>query len=262
MPFEPAAPPPLAAPYRPPPGPVDVGTLISHVFSIWKKHVWLFAGFMLVALLPVIAIAAGLGLTAALGARSGGEPDPLLIGSIVAIVLPVVWVAMLVNMGGLTYAAIQSMADRPVSFGAMFSVGFRRLLPMLGAGILAGILVGLGFVLLIVPGVIVALGLSIVIPVVVAERVGPIEALKRAWNLTSGYKGTLFGFVIVLGLINFGIAIVAGIIGLIPILGTIASLLIQLLTASLGTIWPAIAYHDIRVAKEGVGTDELAKVFE
>ena len=178
-----------------------------------------------------------------------------------AIGLPLIFVAAIANLGGLTYGAIQGLAGRPVQFGTMFSVGFRRLFPMILAGIVVGVLV-FGLVLLIIPGVIVGCGLAVVMPVIVAEKMGPIDAIGRSWSLTSGYKGTIFVTGLVFVLINLGIAMVGGVIGLIPVLGAIASLVINLLTTSLNTIWYAVAYHDIRVAKEGVATDDLAKVFE
>jgi hypothetical protein len=268
MPFDAAVPQPPTPAYRPPSEPVGVGTLVSRTFSVWSKHMWLFAGFTLVLFIPavlVMVIAAVGGAVAAAGMSEGGmEAGAALgmLGPMLGIGLPLILIAAIANMGGLTYGAIQGLAGRPVSFGTMFSVGFRRLFPMIGAGIVVGLAVGLGFVLLIVPGVILGCGLSIVMPIVVAEKRGPIDAIGRSWNLTSGYKGTIFLTGLVFGLIYFGLALVGMVFNLIPILGQLASLLINVLTGSLGTIWYAVAYHDIRVAKEGVATDDLAKVFE
>lgn len=269
MPFDAGAPssamppaPPFAMPPYHPPTIVDVGTLVGHVFAVWKKHMWLFAGYTLAMVLPAIVVAVAAVTGVIFTGTDGADPDPMAVISMIAVVFPLVMVVVLVDMGGLTYGAIQSMADRPVVFGTMFSVAFRRLFLMIAAGFVAGVLVSLGLVLLLVPGIIALCGLSVVIPVVVAERLGPIEAVKRAWSLTSGYKGTIFGTAVVLWFVSLGLNLVAAVIGLIPILGTIASLMIQLLAASLTTIWPAVAYHDLRVAKEGVATDDLARVFE
>jgi len=38
--------------YRPPSEPVGVGTLVSRTFSVWSKHLWLFAAFTLVVFIP------------------------------------------------------------------------------------------------------------------------------------------------------------------------------------------------------------------
>lgn len=264
MPFDAAVPQPPMPAYQPPPEPVGVGTLISRTFSVWAKHMWLFAGFALVLFVPAVIVMV---LTVAGGLAMGGMaeaegPNMEALVPMLALGLPLIFIAAIANMGGVTYGTIQSLAGRPVSFGTMFSVGFRRLFPMIAAGIVVGVLVVLGMVLLIVPGVIVGCGLAAVMPVIVAERMGPMDALGRSWSLTSGYKGTIFLTGLVFGLISIGISLVSNVLGLIPILGTIASAVIQLLTVSLSTIWIAVAYHDVRLAKEGVATDDLAKVFE
>ncbi len=266
MPFDAVVPPPPPASFRPPPQPVEVGTLVSRTFAVWSKHVWLFAGFFAVAvMLPafvvgmIAALAVGAGTSE--GGLQGGSSTAFLVTT-VSVGFPLILVAAFVNMGGLTYGAIQGLAGRPVAFGTMFSVGFRRLLPMIVAGIVIGLAVGLGFLLLIVPGVILGCGLAAAMPVVVAEKMGPLDAIRRSWELTSGSRGTIFLTGLIFVLINLGLTLVGIVLGLIPILGQLASLIINVVTGSLGTIWLAVVYHDLRVAKEGVETDDLARVFE
>lgn len=266
MPFDAVVPPPPPASFRPPPQPVEVGTLVSRTFAVWSKHVWLFAGFFAVAvMLPafvvgmIAALAVGAGTSE--GGLQGGSSTAILVTT-VSVGFPLILVAAFVNMGGLTYGAIQGLAGRPVAFGTMFSVGFRRLLPMIVAGIVIGLAVGLGFLLLIVPGVILGCGLAAAMPVVVAEKMGPLDAIRRSWELTSGSRGTIFLTGLIFVLINLGLTLVGIVLGLIPILGQLASLIINVVTGSLGTIWLAVVYHDLRVAKEGVETDDLARVFE
>jgi len=83
----------------------------------------------------------------------------------------------------------------------------------LGAHILTGIIVGLGFIAFVVPGVILALGLAFVPYLVIERGLGPIDAMKESWRVTKGYKGqigllalALIG-IIMLGLLALGIGV-------------------------------------------------------
>ncbi|HTN01956.1 MAG TPA: DUF975 family protein, partial [Planctomycetaceae bacterium] len=69
--------------------------------------------------------------------------------------------------------------------------------------IVFAIAVGIGFVLCIIPGIIVALALSPFAMVLIAEDLPGIESLSRAWELTKGNRLTL----LVLGFASTGIAI-------------------------------------------------------
>jgi hypothetical protein len=253
---------PVAPTYVPPAVEISAGSLISRVFTVWKENMWRFLGFTVVGFLPIFVLAMIAGVVGALSFSRGGEPNYVGIVAVVVVGIPVAILFGLVWSGGLTYGTIQSLAGRPVRFGTMFSVGFSRSLSVFGAGFVAGLAILLGMVLLVVPGVILACGYAAVLGVAVTERVGPIEAMQRSWSLTSGYKGTIFATAFLMMLISVGFSLVASVIQLIPIIGLLIGLFINLLVSSLGAIWPAVVYHDLRVSREGAATDDLAKVFE
>jgi len=245
---------------------LSAGSLVSRSLSLWWKNIWRFAGISAIVFVPVVLVAGGLGVGFALGhgpvptGAPAAQRGPIL--SLLAVVVPLLIVAGVVQMGALTYGAVQHLGGRPVRFGAMLSAGFGRLLPLIGAGIVTALLVWVGFLLLVVPGIIIACGLAATIPAVVAERKGPIEALRRSWGLTRGYRGKIFLAGLVLLLIQIGLNLVSNLFSLVPILGVLAALFVQVLTMSLSTVLPAVAYHDLRTKKEGASTEELAKVFE
>ena len=89
----------------------------------------------------------------------------------------------------------------------------------LGAEILAAIVIFFGFLLIIVPGIIAALGLGMVPFTVIDRGAGPIDALKESWRLTKGHKGqlALLGLAL-LGLNLLGIlALVVGLLVTVPV---------------------------------------------
>lgn len=89
----------------------------------------------------------------------------------------------------------------------------------LGAEILAAIVIFFGLLLLIVPGIIAALGFGMVPFTVVDRGAGPIDALKQSWRLTKGNKGqlALLGLALI-GLNLLGVlALVVGLLVTVPV---------------------------------------------
>jgi hypothetical protein len=67
-------------------------------------------------------------------------------------------------------------------------------LPVLtGAGLLAGVIVTLGFAALFVPGILAICVLYVTLPACIIERTGLVESLERSAELTDGYRWPVFG---------------------------------------------------------------------
>jgi uncharacterized membrane protein len=89
----------------------------------------------------------------------------------------------------------------------------------LGTELLVGIIVFFGFLLLVVPGIIAAVGLGFAPYLVIDRAKGPIEALKESWRITQGHKWQLFLFGLALiGLNILGLlALVVGLLVSVPV---------------------------------------------
>lgn len=178
----------------------------------------------------------------------------------------------------IVYGTLQYLQGKRPGFLPPLLQGFRRLFPIAGVAVITSILFLIGFVLLIVPGVVIALMLCVAIPVVMVERPGVLAALSRSRELTKGSRWPLFGlflvtmlfitvvqFVVAVPLdsllfsdaLTFTIGVTAG-----AIIGAIASLAVQLFTTVFIAVVIGVAYHDLRVAKEGVSTEQIASVFD
>jgi hypothetical protein len=248
---------------------VSVGRLVSRSLSVWWSHLFKFGALTLLVIVPVLAAAAAVAYMSFVAARSGSASASLTFRGPRLVMLagfPVMLAVMVVQMGALTYGAVQHLAGRPVRFGPMIAAGLRRAIPLVGVGIVAGAMVMGGFLLLVVPGIIVGCAVGVAVPAVVAEKIGPVAAIRRSWGLTRGHRFTFFAASFVLGLVatgaNMAMQLGVALFGrLAPAVALVGGVL-YLLLAALPMLLPAVAYHELRVAKEGVATEELVKVFE
>jgi Membrane domain of glycerophosphoryl diester phosphodiesterase len=147
-----------------------------------------------------------------------------------------------------------------------------RLLPLIVAYILVVIIVVLGLVALIIPGIWLAVKLSMVFPAVVFERTGPFAAIGRSWALTKGNWWRVFGTLLVVFLITFVLQIVlAGVVGGLLAAGdsvseltaaivlTLVNLLTLALTYPLWASVTSVVYYDLRVRNEAFDLQLLAQ---
>lgn len=173
---------------------------------------------------------------------------------------------------GITYGSIEHMSGRRYNFGALLGRAFRAFIPVAFASLLVGIIIGLGLMLLIVPGIILYLMFAVTIPVIVAETEGPTDAMGRSSRLTSGYRwGILGGYIVCLILLMAVSFVLALVIGALAAAGgglagsivlTIVSLLSNSISAGISGCFAAAVYVSLRQVKEGAGIEELASVFD
>lgn len=89
----------------------------------------------------------------------------------------------------------------------------------LAAQILFGIAIVIGFMLLIIPGIIVALAYQFWSYIVIDRNLGPIEALKESARITRGHRWELLGFFVLILLLNLvgTLALLVGLLVTIPV---------------------------------------------
>lgn len=168
--------------------------------------------------------------------------------------------------GALAYGAVQDLRGRHATISDCIGRGLGQLLPVLGVAILAFLIIALGTVLLVIPGIIAALMLFVAIPAAVVERPGVIASLHRSAELTRGNRWRVLGVLVVSLLIVVAVGAVGG--GLSVLLsggGDIPFSANWLQNAFFTAYWALLAsvtYYHLRVAKEGLEADQLAAVFD
>jgi hypothetical protein len=181
--------------------------------------------------------------------------------------------ALLVNavtnavlQAALTRATVQHLSGEKPNIAACLSVGIAMLLPMIGLGLLQGLGLTLGFILQIVPGIILTVMWSVVVPVYVQERPGVIESFSRSAELTSGERWKIFALLILVGIAMWIIQYVGQKVAVAfassgPL---VPALILAAVSALTSMIWLTIAasiYVELRDVKDGVGPSELEAIF-
>lgn len=99
----------------------------------------------------------------------------------------------------LIYAMMKVMhTDAKPSVNEAYRWGLTRLVKLAICAAIAYVLQGLGYMFLIIPGIIIGLALELVYPVAVLENGSPAEVLRRSSELTRGKRLEIFGAVLVL----------------------------------------------------------------
>ncbi|MBX3216411.1 MAG: hypothetical protein KF850_30515 [Labilithrix sp.] len=221
------------------PQPWSVGEVVSGGWHAYKAH-WapLTFGYLVATL-----IGATPGQVAPMAALAGTleEGTP----AYYALHLPLSVVGWLVAeflTAGFTRAAMRALRTNDASFGDFFAAG-ARFVAFVGMSLLrtvATALASLVFVvavalvaakvvsplvvlpafLFLVPGVIVALGLSIAPFYVIDQNLGAVASLQASWGATRGHKGHLFALMLVeVGVILLGMAACClGIFAAVPVM--------------------------------------------
>ena len=179
----------------------------------------------------------------------------LLLGWVGAILAAVISLVAAFWVQGALILAVDDVRDGR----ADLSVGdtFQRVRPNLGsiivAGLLAGLGIALGFLLLIVPGLVLLTWWSLVIPVVVLEGRRAGEAFGRSRDLVRGHAWNVFGVIVLTLLILIGFSIVLEIV-LSPVADWLQSFLSDVISGTIATPFAAVAwsllYFRMREAKE------------
>jgi len=95
--------------------------------------------------------------------------------------------------------------------------GLSRLGKVVACVLMAWSLEALGFICLIIPGIILGLAFELIYPMAALENRGPVEILKRSYHLTKGHRWNIFASTFVVGLLAGVVTVPAGIISAILI---------------------------------------------
>ncbi|MGB0499123.1 MAG: hypothetical protein ACPGID_12350 [Rubricella sp.] len=247
--------------------PLGVGDIVSRSFSIFfrKLPAILLIGFV-TSLLSLLVSGLLIGWEMTLGAGDPNFADFNAFAFALNLLLSMVFYAVTISL--MVQLAYDASLGRPTRITAYVNDAVRNIFPIAVMATVVSLLVGLGS-LLIVPGIWLYAVYAVTIPAIVIERAG-FSAMSRSQDLTKDYRWPIAGAMILmllLGLVaTFVVGIVIGLIGALSgaiiVFALILAAIGSAFTYALVSIPVALIYARLREIKEGVGMDDLVKVFD
>lgn len=232
-----------------------VGAVLNKTSAILGRQTGKFVLLAFVPMIPILLVT-----LAALSSSTPPSSSGLAVGAILTGLLT--FVLQILAQATSLYGAFQEMRQQPFTIGDSLRIGLARTIPVIGVGILVGLAMMLGFLLLVVPGVIIGCMLYVAIPACVIEKLGVTASMSRSVALTKGYRWQIFGLFLLVVVISVLGAFVLTMIGGTGLVGQLLSFGWQVVSTAFGAVLSAVIYHDLRMAKEGIDLDTLASVFD
>jgi hypothetical protein len=211
--------------------PLSFGEILDGAFTLYRRNFRLFMGTSLVLTLALFAAIFIIGGTGAV--MAGAMPGVMSLLVILLVAVAIAAVAMML-WGALAWQAAQSYVGKPVSLGEGMNAGGRSAMTLVGAGFLGALcfgvlMVGVFLVAALIGGIVGAMGIPgmsilvgflmalavvaafffiaalffAVIPAVVLEEKGPMEAIGRSQELARGALPRITGMMVVTLLITY-----------------------------------------------------------
>jgi hypothetical protein len=228
--------------------------LIGFDYGGWWERTLAVIGAILPHLLILQALGAGVAIVseatvAWLGENSAAGVVMTLVGALASVLATLAVVPLVVL----------TASGRPAGLGTCFRVTARRVLPLIGLSLLAGLMILVGFLLLVLPGIYLALVMTTLIPVVAVEGGW---AVNRCFNLFDNRRRFALarcGTILVVMLTGSLVAVLVqgffggGLPGIV-----VGNLISAAVYAVVGPL-TVTAYADMRALLEPVSTEDLAR---
>jgi len=169
---------------------MDIGDVLSEAWSLYRRFLWQF-------FLTAMIVFAVLDLLSALAAAASG--DGVAAGLFWGLIAAVISVVGYFWVQGALVELVQDVrdgrADRTIA--ETYTVVRPRLPALIVAGVLAAIGIGIGLLLLIVPGLFLLTIWSMLVPVIVLEGRSAGESFTRSREVVRGNGWNVFGLIFI-----------------------------------------------------------------
>lgn len=248
-----------------------LGDILSTAFELYKTNAAKLIQIVAIVVIPLsliqaiivdLAIGNATGeikvdqVTGEITVDSGGGLIQGVLGLAIVALMSVIIQQLLA--GSLTRGAAGSLLGRAVDVGASYRYAFSRIGALIGLAILVGVVVFVGYLLLIIPGIIFGVFLSMAMPAFIVERKGISDAMSRSWELVRGSWWHTLGVILVAGILAGIVSSVIGAIGGSTFIGSwIFGALGQIITAPFVALVAVVLYVDLRARHEGLSAEQL-----
>ncbi len=236
---------------------MSITQMLKESVTVSKKNLLVFVPMLAASVFSALLSLALVGSTIPMVNRFSQQPEAIDPNQALAAAGAAVGAAFLVMIlsaivGLLAHGMTVAMADLALkgeqpSLGAGWKRLMARLVPMIIASVVMGLIIGVGTMLLVLPGLIAAFLLMFTLVSVMVDDAGAFEALGRSFRtVTQNFKATFVFFLvaIALGLIA---GILSVIVGLVPLLGAVLTMIVSAIYTGFISIYIVRAYRELGV---------------
>lgn len=254
---------------------LGVGGILDQTFAILKDHflkILTVIGLLYVSVNVVLGVA----IYAVLPQASGSDATPQEIleasrggGGVVFLLLILTFFANIIIAPLTNAALVQTVAHlylgKEISVGDAFRLGLRRLGPVIWTSILYGVLVFIGLIFFIIPGIYLMLRWALALDVVVLEEKSGFAALKRSSELMLSNRNRHYNTIFLVFIVVFFIQFSMGFgVGLIPVgvLQNILNAIVQGFSMALGATALVVFYFSCRCRADNFDIVHLTETLQ
>lgn len=236
---------------------MTVGEILDNTFKLFKDQ---FKSYMSIVLIAAL-ITLGLGIFALILYYLFGQIAAV-ISMVITLILAIgVYMAM---VGGVIKKASEQISGREISGMEALQFGKSKLWVLFLGMLLYSIVIAFGGILLLIPGIYLAVSCGLFMQIVTIEEIGAWSALKRSRELISGSWWRCFGIMFLITILVSILSVLVQLPVLVAIklifgqsmFGEIVRIIFDVCVSSLITPLSLIAatllYYDLRVRKENL----------
>jgi len=252
---------------------LSLGELVTKTFELYRrdfsKYLILFVVVEAVIGVLTTLVRRAIVLPAALPA--GATPQQLLnwlpgfFGAVTALVALTAIVSLVfypISIGGAVKMASEEITTGKADLAASVRFVASRIVWLWAVGLVVGIIVVVGFIALLVPGIILSIMFSLAVPVIIIEGTG-FESMGRSRKLVSQRWLKTFALVILIGIVvGIASAVVSAVTGPLGVASTIVSSVVSALYIPLIPIALTVYYYSnvARIAPPQAGQAPASQV--
>jgi hypothetical protein len=165
------------------------------------------------------------------------------------------WIISTITYGICVKYASNLIEKGNASINTAFGFTMNQIITLLASALVVGILVAIGLIALIVPGIILVIMFSLISPAILIENVGALDSLSRSRKLVSNRWLKTFAFLLIVGIV-VGVVSYIGTLIAIPFgdLSWVVSGVISAFAAPIAPISTTVYYYSM------VGREEQQKI--
>jgi hypothetical protein len=257
--------------------PMSLGEVLDRTFTLYRENFLLFAGIAALPQLLMLLFNFGLLATQRSNIRNvepgaaAGLMGGFLLGALVAVALALLFFAI---AQAATISAVSDLyLGRETSIRNAYANAKGSVWIVVAIVIMVFLATVVGFMLLIIPGIILMCRLALAVPAAIVEKDGAVRSMERSMELTRGYFWQMFLLLLLVGVLTW----IVGTVLQLPVVASsftaalakqqvsvgvsiysyLAQFVSSVLVGPIGTISASLMYYNLRVQKEGFDIQHL-----